>query len=79
MLKAINFLSFPVASLTALFKHIETVDEQMSDDNQRERTLVFIKDKVITSIFFLWKNGHFASLMYSSWLHDFVAGISSKS
>ncbi|XP_016486434.2 apoptosis inhibitor 5-like protein API5 [Nicotiana tabacum] len=34
------------ASLTALFKHIETVDEQMSDDNQRERTLVFIKDKV---------------------------------
>ncbi|CAN4117482.1 unnamed protein product [Withania somnifera] len=34
------------ASLTALFKHIETIDEQMSDDNLRERTLVFIKDKV---------------------------------
>ncbi|KAK4345052.1 hypothetical protein RND71_035228 [Anisodus tanguticus] len=34
------------ASLTALFKHIETVDEQMSDDNLRERTLDFIKDKV---------------------------------
>ncbi|CAN4087190.1 unnamed protein product [Withania somnifera] len=34
------------ASLTALFKHIETIDEQMSDDNLRERTLIFIKDKV---------------------------------
>ncbi|KAK4364118.1 hypothetical protein RND71_015476 [Anisodus tanguticus] len=34
------------ASLTALFKHVETVDEQMSDDNLRERTLVFIRDKV---------------------------------
>ncbi|PHT69839.1 hypothetical protein T459_24943 [Capsicum annuum] len=33
-------------ALTALFKHIETIDEQMSDDNLRERTLVFIKDKV---------------------------------
>ncbi|WMV49112.1 hypothetical protein MTR67_042497 [Solanum verrucosum] len=46
LLRQFDFLSVPVASLTALFKHIETIDEQMSDDNLRERTLVFIKDKV---------------------------------
>ncbi|XP_073017310.1 apoptosis inhibitor 5-like protein API5 isoform X1 [Primulina eburnea] len=34
------------ASLTALFKHIESVDEQITDENLRERTLIFIKDKV---------------------------------
>lgn len=34
------------ASLTALFKHIESVDEQMTDENLRERTLIFIRDKV---------------------------------
>lgn len=34
------------ASLTALFKHIESVDEQITDENLRERTLLFIKDKV---------------------------------
>ncbi|XP_071930547.1 apoptosis inhibitor 5-like protein API5 isoform X1 [Coffea arabica] len=34
------------ASLTALFKHIESVDEQMTDENLRERTLSFIRDKV---------------------------------
>lgn len=34
------------ASLTALFKHIESVDEPITDDNLRERTLVFIRDKV---------------------------------
>ncbi|XP_071697557.1 apoptosis inhibitor 5-like protein API5 [Rutidosis leptorrhynchoides] len=34
------------ASLTALFKHIESVDEPVTDDNLRERTLVFIRDKV---------------------------------
>ncbi|XP_042025989.1 apoptosis inhibitor 5-like protein API5 isoform X2 [Salvia splendens] len=34
------------ASLTALFKHIESVDEQLTDENLRERTLLFIKDKV---------------------------------
>ncbi|KAI3764948.1 hypothetical protein L2E82_14966 [Cichorium intybus] len=33
------------ASLTALFKHIESVDEPIPDDN-RERTLIFIRDKV---------------------------------
>ncbi|XP_076951520.1 apoptosis inhibitor 5-like protein API5 [Bidens hawaiensis] len=33
------------ASLTALFKHIESVDEPIADDN-RERTLTFIRDKV---------------------------------
>ncbi|KAI3719009.1 hypothetical protein L6452_19896 [Arctium lappa] len=33
------------ASLTALFKHIESVDEPIADDN-RERTLIFIRDKV---------------------------------
>ncbi|XP_076921588.1 apoptosis inhibitor 5-like protein API5 isoform X2 [Bidens hawaiensis] len=33
------------ASLTALFKHVESVDEPMADDN-RERTLTFIRDKV---------------------------------
>ncbi|XP_042030242.1 apoptosis inhibitor 5-like protein API5 [Salvia splendens] len=34
------------ASLTALFKHIESVDEQLTDENLRERTLLFIRDKV---------------------------------
>ncbi|KAI3800835.1 hypothetical protein L1987_28932 [Smallanthus sonchifolius] len=34
------------ASLTALFKHIESVDELVTDDNLRERTLIFIRDKV---------------------------------
>lgn len=38
------------ASLTALFKHIETVDEPNADENVhenvRERTLCFIRDKV---------------------------------
>ncbi|XP_076957061.1 apoptosis inhibitor 5-like protein API5 [Bidens hawaiensis] len=34
------------ASLTALFKHIESVDEPATDDSLRERTLVFIRDKV---------------------------------
>lgn len=34
------------ASLTALFKHIESVDEPVTDDNLRERTLIFIRDKV---------------------------------
>ncbi|KAL1828222.1 hypothetical protein DCAR_0207417 [Daucus carota subsp. sativus] len=34
------------ASLTALFKHIESVDEPITDENLRERTLIFIKDKV---------------------------------
>ncbi|XP_059670117.1 apoptosis inhibitor 5-like protein API5 isoform X2 [Cornus florida] len=34
------------ASLTALFKHIESVDEPGTDENLRERTLIFIKDKV---------------------------------
>lgn len=34
------------ASLTTLFKHVETVDEQLTDENLRERTLSFIKDKV---------------------------------
>ncbi|XP_020553847.1 apoptosis inhibitor 5-like protein API5 isoform X2 [Sesamum indicum] len=34
------------ASLTALFKHIESVDEQITDENLRERTLLFIRDKV---------------------------------
>ncbi|KAL4585673.1 hypothetical protein LXL04_010297 [Taraxacum kok-saghyz] len=33
------------ASLTALFKHIESVEEPIPDDN-RERTLIFIRDKV---------------------------------
>ncbi|GJV30402.1 apoptosis inhibitor 5-like protein API5 [Tanacetum coccineum] len=33
-------------SLTALFKHIESVEEPITDDNLRERTLVFIRDKV---------------------------------
>uniref|UniRef100_A0A166DVV8 Apoptosis inhibitor 5 n=1 Tax=Daucus carota subsp. sativus TaxID=79200 RepID=A0A166DVV8_DAUCS len=33
------------ASLTALFKHIESVDEPITDENLRERTLIFIKDK----------------------------------
>ncbi|XP_071736157.1 apoptosis inhibitor 5-like protein API5 [Rutidosis leptorrhynchoides] len=33
------------ASLTALFKHIESVDEPIQDDN-RERTLIFIREKV---------------------------------
>lgn len=32
-------------SLTALFKHIESVEEPIADDN-RERTLAFIRDKV---------------------------------
>ncbi|XP_021992801.1 apoptosis inhibitor 5-like protein API5 [Helianthus annuus] len=39
------------ASLTALFKHIESVDEPIADDkpiadDNRERTLIFIRDKV---------------------------------
>ncbi|CAI9087336.1 OLC1v1021386C1 [Oldenlandia corymbosa var. corymbosa] len=34
------------ASLTALFKHIESVDEQITDESLRERTLSFIRDKV---------------------------------
>ncbi|XP_047308172.1 apoptosis inhibitor 5-like protein API5 [Impatiens glandulifera] len=34
------------ASLTALFKHIESVDERGTDENLRERTLIFIRDKV---------------------------------
>ncbi|KAL6546543.1 hypothetical protein OROMI_022264 [Orobanche minor] len=34
------------ASLTSLFKHIECVDEQITDENLRERTLLFIRDKV---------------------------------
>ncbi|XP_057471689.1 apoptosis inhibitor 5-like protein API5 isoform X2 [Actinidia eriantha] len=34
------------ASLTALFKHIESVDEPSTDENLRERTLCFIRDKV---------------------------------
>ncbi|KAK6149977.1 hypothetical protein DH2020_017502 [Rehmannia glutinosa] len=34
------------ASLTALFKHVESVDEQITDENLRERTLLFIRDKV---------------------------------
>ncbi|KAG8385481.1 hypothetical protein BUALT_Bualt03G0049800 [Buddleja alternifolia] len=34
------------ASLTALFRHIESVDEQITDENLRERTLLFIRDKV---------------------------------
>ncbi|KZV57552.1 apoptosis inhibitor 5-like [Dorcoceras hygrometricum] len=34
------------ASLTALFRHIESIDEQITDENLRERTLLFIKDKV---------------------------------
>ncbi|GAA0160534.1 hypothetical protein LIER_17071 [Lithospermum erythrorhizon] len=34
------------ASLTTLFKHIESVDEQQTDENLRERTLAFIRDKV---------------------------------
>lgn len=34
------------ASLTSLFKHIESVDAQITDENLRERTLLFIKDKV---------------------------------
>ncbi|XP_051129063.1 apoptosis inhibitor 5-like protein API5 isoform X2 [Andrographis paniculata] len=34
------------ASLTALFKHIESVDEQITDENLRERTLLFVRDKV---------------------------------
>ncbi|XP_022892394.1 apoptosis inhibitor 5-like protein API5 [Olea europaea var. sylvestris] len=34
------------ASLTALFKHIESIDEQIIDENLRERTLIFIRDKV---------------------------------
>ncbi|KAK6124226.1 hypothetical protein DH2020_042062 [Rehmannia glutinosa] len=33
-------------SLTALFKHVESVDEQITDENLRERTLLFIRDKV---------------------------------
>ncbi|CAK9152572.1 unnamed protein product [Ilex paraguariensis] len=33
------------ASLTALFKHIESVDEPITDENLRERTLIFIWDK----------------------------------
>lgn len=74
LLRQFDFLSVPVASLTALFKHIETIDEQMSDDNLRERTLVFIKDKVIRSTYSLRKLliCPFISLMYSNWLYDFV-------
>ncbi|KAA8515184.1 hypothetical protein F0562_018363 [Nyssa sinensis] len=34
------------ASLTALFKHIESVDYPSTDENLRERTLSFIRDKV---------------------------------
>ncbi|KAK2966060.1 hypothetical protein RJ640_029992 [Escallonia rubra] len=34
------------ASLTALFKHIESVEEPITDESLRERTLTFIKDKV---------------------------------
>ncbi|KAL8460582.1 hypothetical protein ACS0TY_032200 [Phlomoides rotata] len=34
------------ASLTALFKHVESVDELITDENLRERTLLFIRDKV---------------------------------
>ncbi|GER51892.1 apoptosis inhibitor, partial [Striga asiatica] len=34
------------ASLTALFKHIEWVDGQITDENLREKTLLFIRDKV---------------------------------
>uniref|UniRef100_A0A5B7B0X5 Putative apoptosis inhibitor 5 isoform X1 n=1 Tax=Davidia involucrata TaxID=16924 RepID=A0A5B7B0X5_DAVIN len=34
------------ASLTALFKHIESVDYPSTDENLRERTLGFIRDKV---------------------------------
>ncbi|KAA8519714.1 hypothetical protein F0562_013970 [Nyssa sinensis] len=34
------------ASLTALFKHIESADDQSMDENPRERTLSFIRDKV---------------------------------
>ncbi|XAR59209.1 hypothetical protein NMG60_11014916 [Bertholletia excelsa] len=34
------------ASLTALFKHIESIDEPSTDENLRERTLFFIRDKV---------------------------------
>ncbi|XP_052183028.1 apoptosis inhibitor 5-like protein API5 isoform X2 [Diospyros lotus] len=34
------------ASLTALFKHIESIDDSSTDENIRERTLCFIRDKV---------------------------------
>ncbi|KAL6992441.1 Apoptosis inhibitor 5 [Sarracenia purpurea var. burkii] len=34
------------ASLSALFKHIESIDEPSPDENLRERTLFFIRDKV---------------------------------
>ncbi|XP_052202202.1 apoptosis inhibitor 5-like protein API5 [Diospyros lotus] len=34
------------AALTALFKHLESVDEPSTDENLRERTLCFIRDKV---------------------------------
>lgn len=47
---------FGAASLTALFKHIESIDEQMTDENLRERTLIFIRDKVITSL--IWHKFH---------------------
>ncbi|KAF8408994.1 hypothetical protein HHK36_005065 [Tetracentron sinense] len=35
-----------LASLTALFKHIESTDEPSTDESIRERVLSFIKDKV---------------------------------
>ncbi|KAI7730975.1 hypothetical protein M8C21_006824 [Ambrosia artemisiifolia] len=38
------------ASLTALFKHIESVDEPVTDDNLRERTLIFIRDKSLQDV-----------------------------
>lgn len=42
---AIIFLLLP-ASLTALFKHIGTVDEPSTDESIREKVLSFIRDKV---------------------------------
>jgi hypothetical protein len=35
-----------VASLTALFKHIGSVDEPSTDETIREKVLSFIRDKV---------------------------------
>ena len=37
---------FNAASLSALFKHVESIDET-TDENIREKVLAFIRDKVI--------------------------------
>lgn len=50
------------ASLTALFKHIGSVDEPTTDEVIREKVLSFIRDKVrrstdrphITKVYVLW-------------------------